>query len=102
MTRTRVGWIMIALFVLSAASVLAQSSHVTGEVLFKDGRPAVNHTVSLADKFAFTDVKGRFRIRDVPYGEYDLRVSRNKKVNKEMKVKISQPNTAIPTIRLSE
>jgi hypothetical protein len=102
MIRTRVGWIMIALLLLSAASLLAQNSQVTGQVLRKNGRPAVNHTVSLADKFAFTDVKGRFRIQDVPFGEHDLRVSRDKKVIKEIKVKISQPNTAIPTISLSE
>jgi hypothetical protein len=37
-----------------------------------------------------------------PSGELDLRISRDKKVIKEMKVKISQPYTIIPTIRLPE
>jgi hypothetical protein len=97
-----VGGILLALFLLSAVSAFAQTSQVTGEVLGKDGHPAVNYTVSLVDKFAFTDVKGRFRIHDVPYGEQDLPISRDKKVVKEMRVKISQPYTAIPTIRLPE
>jgi hypothetical protein len=102
MIRIRVGWILMALFLTGAVSALAQTSQVTGEVLRKDGHPAVSYTVSVADKFAFTDAKGRFRIHDVPYGEQDLRISRDKKVLKEMKVKISQPFTTIPTIRLPE
>jgi hypothetical protein len=102
MIKPRVGCILMTLLLLSALRAPAQTSRVTGEVLRRDGHPAVNYTVSLADKFAFTDAKGRFRIHDVPYGEQDLRISRDKKVLKEMKVKISQPDTAIPTIRLPE
>jgi hypothetical protein len=98
----RVGLFLMALVLLGAVSVSAQTSQVTGEVLRKDGHPAVNYTVSLAGKFAFTDVRGRFRILEVPYGEQDLRITRDKRVIKEMKVKISQPRTAIPTIRLPE
>ena len=102
MIRKRVGFCLVALLMLGAAPSPAQTSQVTGEVLRKDGHPAVNYTVSLADKFAFTDVKGRFRVLNVPYGEHELRVSRDKRVIKELKVKISQPYTTIPTLRLPE
>src|SRR3974390_2741426 len=98
----KVGFYVISLLLLSALRSPAQTAQVTGEVLRKDGHPAVNYTVSIADKFAFTDVRGRFRVLDVPYGEHDLRVTRDKRVIKEIKVKISQPQTVIPPIRLPE
>jgi hypothetical protein len=96
----RLGWILILLMVMTTMSVFAQRSQVTGDVLQKDGQPAINYTVSLAGKFAFTDVRGRFRILDVAYGKYNLQVSRNKKVLATIAVTINQVNTRIPRIQL--
>ncbi len=85
---------------LWAASALGQTAQVTGEVFYSRNRPATNLTVSVGGRFAFTDVKGRFRIANVPFGEHKLQVSRKGSKLKEIRVVIRQPTVWIPRIVL--
>lgn len=96
----RLGWILILLLAMTTLSVYAQSSQVIGDVYRRDGKPAINYTVSLAGKYAFTDVRGRFRIPDVPFGQYKVQVSKDKRVLVSMPITVNQVNTRVPRIRL--
>lgn len=94
---------LVVLFLLifgSAGISRSQTATVTGSVFYKNMRPAANCTVSIADKFAFTDVRGRFRISNVPFGEHTLQITRNRKKLKEQKVLIRALNVEIPRIIL--
>ena len=97
----RLGWILILLLVFTNITLLAQQSQVTGVVYRKGGQPAINYTVSLAGQFAFTDVRGRFRIPNVAYGQYRIQVSKDKKALATITVTINQVQTRIPKIQLT-
>jgi hypothetical protein len=85
-------WIILLLLILAAAlSLHAQTATVFGEVYYKNGKPAVNVTVSVGPKFAFTDVYGRYRIPDVPFGEQILQISSRGRKLKQLKVVIQNP-----------
>jgi hypothetical protein len=89
---------LLALFLVPTIGAFAQTAVVTGEVVYKNARPAVNCTVLLGGKFAFVDVRGRFRIFNVPFGTYTLQVKRQGQKLKEMRITINQPQFVVPRI----
>ena len=100
MNKTSVGIILLVLILAAALGVHAQAATVFGEVFYRNGQPAVNLTVSVGRKFAFTDVKGRYRIPDVPFGEQILLISRQGKKLKQLRVVIQKPSVQIGRIIL--
>lgn len=101
MNKQRAGMIILLVLILAAAlSLHAQTATVFGEVSYKNGQPAVNLTVSVGPKFAFTDVKGRYRIPGVPFGDQMLQVSRHGKKLKQLKVVIQKPSVQVGRIIL--
>ena len=95
MNKKSMGSILLVLVLADALSLIAQTATVFGEVFDKNGQPAVNLTVSVGRRFAFTDVRGRYRMPDVPLGEYILRISRQGKELKQLKVVIQKPSVQI-------
>jgi len=100
MNNRSVGTIVLVLILASALSLHAQTATVFGEVFYRNGQPAVNLTVSVGPKFAFTDVKGRYRIPGVPFGQQILQISRQGKKLKQLKVVIQKPSVQIARIIL--
>jgi hypothetical protein len=80
-------------------TALGQGVEVTGEV-YRGATPVVNCTVSIGDRFGFTDVNGRFRISNVRAGQYTIIISQNGKTLKEQSVVIGNSNMNIPRITL--
>ncbi len=100
MNKKSVGIMLLVLILAAALSLHAQTATVLGEVFNRNGQPAVNLTVSVGPKFAFTDVKGRYRILGVPFGEQILQISRQGKKLKQLKVVIHKPSVKIGRIIL--
>lgn len=98
--KKKIAFAALALLILGFARIaLGQGAQVTGEVYWGE-RPLVNCTVSIGQKFGFTDVYGRFRIFNVPAGQYTLVVSQGKQRLKEVRVVIGNGNVNLPRIRL--
>ncbi len=100
MNKQSAGIILLVLILAAALSLHAQTATVFGEVFYKNGRPAVNLTVSVGPRFAFTDVKGRYRIPGVPFGEQILQISRQGRKLKQLKVVVQKPSVQIGRIIL--
>lgn len=74
---------------LSASPVLAQTATVTGKISDPKGRPRANLTVSVAGRISFTDIRGVYRIRNVPWGsQVKMQIKKNGKVIKETTIDI--------------
>jgi hypothetical protein len=71
----RIAIATLALMILGWTA-LGQGVEVTGEV-YRGATPVVNCTVSIGDRFGFTDVNGRFRMSNVRAGQYTIVRSQN-------------------------
>lgn len=76
-TNQRWGYLLTFFFVLLFISpVWAQQGRLEGRVHFSDGAPASHISIQLSDRFqTMTDAQGRYTIAQVPYGNYQMRVS---------------------------
>lgn len=90
MKQFRLTGIVIGLMLLSAALVWAQTATVMGRVTDRTNKPVVKATVSIGEKFAFTDLNGRYRIKDVLFGRFTLRIKKKGRVLHEALVEINQ------------
>lgn len=88
MKRLRIAGIAISMVLFCAAVVWAQTATVAGSVTDRNGRPVVKATVSIGEKFAFTDSNGRFRIKDTPFGRHALHVEKGGRVLSETPIEI--------------
>lgn len=80
-------FVLIAL--VSAAPVFAQTATVTGKISDGRGRPLANLTVSVAGKISFTDIRGVYRIRNVPWGsQVKMQIKKSGKIIRNTTVDI--------------
>ena len=86
----RLAGMVIGLMLFSAALVWAQTATVMGRVTDRTNRPVMKATVSIDAKFAFTDLKGRYRIKDVPFGRHTLQIKKGGRVLHEAPVEINE------------
>jgi len=70
-------------------SLYAQTAVVSGTITHRNGKPAVNVTVSVAGLASLTDVRGKYRIPGVPFGRQTLRILQNRKVLKQLIVNVN-------------
>ena len=67
-------------FLLLAADLHAQTSTVIGTITYHNGKPAVNVYVSIAGRYRYTDVGGRYKIEGVPQGHQQMTIKTGKKI----------------------
>jgi len=65
---------------LLAADLHAQTSTVIGTITYHNGKPAVNVYVSIAGRYRYTDVGGRYKIEGVPQGHQQMTIKTGKKI----------------------
>ncbi len=90
----RVGIILLMLSLGAWLDLQAQTATVSGTIT-QNGAPAVDLRVSIGDKFSFTDVRGRYRIADVPFGTHTMRIARGGTVLTEVTVNVNQANVTV-------
>lgn len=80
------------LYAQSAAPVEKKSvSIVIGKITHKDGSPAVKVSVAIGDKFSYTDIRGNYRIKNVPFGRHNIQIKSKDKILKEEEIHIDKP-----------
>lgn len=80
---------VLALLLLPAFQAQAQqTAQIHGTVTLKGNTPARGYVVQVGQYWSYTDAKGRYRIDNVPYGEYTLEVKRRRSVVWHAKVQV--------------
>jgi hypothetical protein len=74
--RLRVSLIAVTLALL-VANLHGQASVVTGTITYRNGKPAVNVFVSIANQYKYTDVGGRYKLDGVPQGRQHMIIKRD-------------------------
>ncbi len=74
---------------LSTAYARAETATVVGTITLSDGTPVVNVVVKIAGKYDFTDVVGKYNIKDVPLGVQTMQVIRKDTVLKEIEINVN-------------
>lgn len=93
----RLGYLMVMLlfgFVM-VSSIYAQQATVMGKVTRSDGTPLIKAVVAIGEKYSYTDVKGRYRIKAVPFGVHTIQIKQGDQVLKEEKIKINQDQVTL-------
>jgi len=72
--------VLAAVILLLAADLHAQTSTVIGTIAYHNGKPAVNVYVSIAGRYRYTDVGGRYKIEGVPQGHQQMTIKTGKKI----------------------
>lgn len=83
---------------LTQVGIGQTGAEVTGTVFYKSNLPAVNCSVTLGGKVATVDVKGRFRLENIPPGEYELQIWCLGRLVKSQRVSIRGSASDIPSI----
>jgi hypothetical protein len=94
--------IIIIQFILSIV-VLAQTGNLTGKIYYKNGAvPSANLLLVDLGIGTAADYSGKYQIRNIPVGDYDLRVSAIGFETKNLLVKILENKTVELNIELAE
>jgi hypothetical protein len=81
--------LLVLATLLLVCNLYAATAVVSGTITHRNGDPAVNVTVSIAGRASLTDVRGKYRVLGVPFGNQTLRVLQNKKVLKELALTVN-------------
>jgi len=73
-----------------AANLFAETATVSGQIKNNKGNPIDKITVSIGNKSDFTDVDGKYRIKDVPTGKQKMRIKKGQKVLKEVEIEVDK------------
>jgi len=100
MKRIKLLAIILGLSLFFVPILYAGGFTVMGRITHENGKPAVKVIVSVSDKFTYTDIKGRYRIKGVLTGNQTLTVKKGDSVLKEVSIDINKPlmrvNAVIP------
>lgn len=83
-------FLLIMFSLLIASNVNAETATVSGRIIDARAKPADDVTVYIGKKYDFTDAYGRYRIKNVPYGEQKMQIKRNRKIIKEINIKVNE------------
>lgn len=83
--------IILLAFTLAGVSIAyADTATVMGKITAEDNKPLVKVIVSIGDKFKITDIKGRYRIKNIPYGSHTMQIKRKGEVLKEVEIEVNK------------
>jgi hypothetical protein len=90
------------------APVVANGATVQGQLVNASGKPSAYVAVRLTSngkgpsEFAYSGGDGRFYLKNVPAGDYQLEVWQGSKVVTSLPVRVQEPTTTLPPILLPE
>jgi hypothetical protein len=76
----RLSWLLAIGILLLPADLPAQTSTVIGTITYHNGKPAVSVFVSIAGRYRYTDVGGRYKIEGVPQGRQSMTIKRGQRI----------------------
>ncbi len=74
---------------LAATSLYAETATISGRITDPNDKAVQNAIVSVGDKFEFTDVDGKYRIKDIPLGKQKLQIKKDQIV-REFELDVNQ------------
>lgn len=83
-------FLLVMFSLLIASDVNAETATISGRIIDAGGKPADDVTVYIGKKYDFTDAYGKYRIKNVPYGEQKMQIKRNRRVIKEINIKVNE------------
>ena len=93
---------LILLFALTAAA-----ANVRGQLVYaSDNSPApyvavrLNSTSRGASEYAYSEADGRYFIKNVPAGDYQLEVWRGKRIILTIPITVREPDSAVEPVRV--
>ncbi len=88
-------FIPTVIFLFAALTASAQLGELSGTVALPSGQAVVGASVSLkpGTRGTMTNEEGRYRLTNVPYGDYTLTITSVELVSQDIKVRINQPRT---------
>jgi hypothetical protein len=94
----RLGCILAVAIMLLTADLRAQTSTVIGTITYANQKPAVNVFVSIAGRYRYTDVGGRYKIDGVPQGQQRMMIKSGQTVLWQGDVSISRVITTVDRV----
>ena len=92
MTRRICVAVFLALLLLPAFQAQAQQkARIQGAVSLQGNSPAKGYVVQVGRYWSYTDLKGHYRIDDVPFGKYSLEVKKKGTVVKRAEIDVREP-----------
>jgi len=79
------------MLITAPVSEAADVATVMGKVKGRNNKPLSRVVVKIGDKTSFTDVKGSYRIKGVPFGNYTVNIKRAGKVLEKKEAQIDKP-----------
>ena len=89
---------VVAVMLLLAVSLSAQTSTVIGTIRYHNGKPAVNVFVSIGGLYRYTDVGGRYKIGSVPQGRQHMMIKSGQRILWQGEVNISGSTTTVDRV----
>jgi|GEM_PF-6740996 len=68
---------------------------ITGKITTREGKPLVRGVVEIGGEYDFTDLKGNYRIKDVPYGNQILLVISSGDTLRKIRTRVEKPHHRI-------
>lgn len=92
---------------LLLVSMVANAATVEGQVVFAStGRPSAYVAVRLysgsrgPSEFAYSGSNGKFYLKNVPAGDYELQIWRGGRKVASLKISVQEPRTRIGAVRI--
>ncbi len=84
--------VVIVLFSFTALSPVwaNEQGRIYGTITKKSGKPVRKALVRIGYHFSFTDSKGSYRIKNVPFGKHTMIIKKKNKILKKIKIMVDE------------
>jgi len=97
MTMARKAWILTIIVLLLfpilqlKAKQTQQSARIQGVVTMGAKTAAIGYVVQIGDNWSYTDIKGHYRLDNVPFGKHTLEIRKRGKLVKQEPIDVNTP-----------
>ena len=85
----------LLLLLASATCLFAGGATITGRIMYGNGAPAAGIVVQVAHAWAYTDVRGYYRLSDVPFGDQQMEIRYGDRILKAVRIAVNQEHMRV-------
>jgi hypothetical protein len=85
----------LLLLLASATCLFAGGATITGRITYGNGAPAAGIVVQVSYAWAYTDVRGYYRLNDVPFGDQRMEIRYGDRVLKAIRIAVNQEHVRV-------
>jgi hypothetical protein len=79
----------------TAPCLLAGGATITGRITYGNGAPAAGIVVQVSYAWAYTDVRGYYRLNDVPFGDQRMEIRYGDRILKAIRIAVNQEHVRV-------